>query len=144
MQLFGKDKDGQFKFKTEAFSAKTAIVNGAEMSLYKRIHGKKYASVPAGVVTELDFAVPYPLAKIETIEIINGALGDSVTFEVYYLNTLVNTFGFDMYLDGSGYYEQHSQYDADVNDNITFKIKYNNQNAARDIYVNYVLNELKA
>jgi len=147
MSNFDKDKDGQFKLKTESFSAKTVLVKDGETfvqkSLYKRIHGKKYESVMTNVVTNLDFDVPYPLAKIEAIEIINGKLGDCLTFEILYNGQLVNTFGFDLFVDASGYYEQRSQYDADVTNEISFRVKYNNKNDTRDIFINFILNEVK-
>jgi len=146
MWLPSKDKDGQFKLKTEAFAAKTVIMGGEELSLYKRIRGNKYEGVAAGgVVTNLDFIVPYPVAKIEAIEIINGALGDCLTFEVLLAanDMVLNTFGEDVFLDKSGYYEQRSQYDADVTDALKFRIKYTNNDVEKDIYINYVLNEVK-
>jgi len=139
-----KDKDGIHKLKIEAFAAKTVRVGDESKSLYKRIKGNKYENVPAGVETPLDFVVPYPLAKLEAIEIINGELGDSITFEVLMGETVVNIFGESVYLDKSGYYEQRSQYDADVMQGLKFRLKFTNNGATpKTIYVNYVLNEVK-
>lgn len=138
-----KDKDGQFKMKTEAFAAKTVLSGGVEKSLFKRIVGNKYSSVAGGQSTDLDFVIPYALAKLEAIEIINGDIGDHVILEVIIGTDVVNTFGQNVYLDKSGYYEQRSQYDADVQAGIKFRLKFHNGGATKDIYVNYVLNEVK-
>lgn len=139
-----RDSDGQFKLKTEAFASKTTLLNGVEYKLFKRIHGKKYDAVPTGQITSLDFIVPYANAKLETIEILNGEVGDSLSFEVIHPNgvTLLNTFGFDVYIT-KDYYKQHSQYDADVFQGLIFRIKYTNNGPTRPIYTNYVLNEVK-
>ena len=139
-----RDKDGQYRIKTEAFSAKSVTLNGIEYKLFKRIVGNEYTAA-ANTETDLDFTVPYPIAKIESIEIINGAVGDKVTFEVRLAanNALLNTFGNSVFLDASGYYEQHSQYDADVSNAVKFRLKFTNSGAQKQVYVNYVLNELK-
>lgn len=142
--IFDKDKDGQVKLKQEAFAAKTVFLNGERKDLYKRIHGKKFENVPTGIITDLDFTIPYANAKVEAIEIINGKLGDNVTFEVHHPQAgLLNTFGTTVFMDASGYYEQRSQYDADVVQGLIFKLKFDNQNEVRDIYINYILNEVK-
>jgi hypothetical protein len=152
MNIFDKDSDGQIKLKLEAFASKTVRHNGVSKRLYKRIHGKKFTCVTACTTTDLDFVVPYPDAKIETIEIIGGELGDSLDFEVYdtpcgdisgYPCVKLNQFGFSVYMDATGYYEQHSQYDADVIQNMKFKIKYTNANPTKTVYINFVLNEVK-
>lgn len=144
-----RDKDGQSKLKQEAFAAKTVRLNGEEKSLYKRIHGKSFAVVNG--TTNLDFSVPYNNAKVESIEIINGELGDKLNFKVLDTptgtisgipNLMLNQFGFDVYMDGSGYYEQRSQYDADVILDMQFRIEFTTT-TAKTVYINYILNEVK-
>jgi hypothetical protein len=139
-----RDSDGQFKLKTESFTSKTTLFNGAEYKLFKRIHGVKYSNVASGQETILDFTIPYALAKLESIEIINCKIGDTVSFEVLLLNnTLLNTFGFDVNLVNE-YYTQRSQYDADVTNALKLRVKYTNNNETRDIRLNFILNELKS
>lgn len=147
-----RDKDGQYKTKIEAFSAKTVILNGVEKSLFKRIHGKSFNAV-SGQLTTYDFVMPYANAKFEALEIINGDIGDYVNFKVLDTasgsisgvpNYMLNQFGFEVMMDKSGYYEQRSQYDADVIAGMQMRLEYFNAgNANKTIYINYIMNEVK-
>jgi hypothetical protein len=143
-----RDKDGQFFLKMDAFSAKTTVDG---KSLYKRIHGKKFP-VAATSTTNLSFAVPYPHVKIEALEFINCEKNDCLSFEIKdddlgtysgTPNSTLNQFGFDVYMSGE-FYEQRAQYDADLFTGMVVYIEYTNNSAAKDVYVNYVLNEVKA
>ena len=147
---YRKDKDGQFVMKGEAFKSKTTADG---KSLYKRIHGETF-NIAAGSTTACDFVLPYPHSKVEAIELINCTIGDSITLKVLddATNTysqapgsyfLLNQFGFNVYMSDK-YYEHTSQYDADLYLNMTIRVDYTNVSVdAKDIYINYILNEVK-
>ena len=139
-----KDSDGQYKIKLESFTSKTTLHNGVTKKLFKRIHGVKHSSVASGQETNLDFTIPYALCKLEAVEIINCEIGDTVTFEVLLAsnNAVLNTFGFSVNLTNE-YYIQRSQYDADVTSALKLRLKYTNNNATKDVRLNFILNELK-
>lgn len=154
--IYRKDKDGQLVIKNEAFKAKTTEVNGVEKSLYKRIHGISFNVTTNGTNT-CDFVVPHPHVKIEAIEILNADLGDNCSFKVldtntntysgldvgtYGANFVLNQFAFGVYLS-TGYYKHESQYDADLYQGMIIRIEFNNTTNNKDIYLNYILNEVK-
>ena len=151
-----RDKDGQYKIKSEAFASKTVVVGGVEKSLYKRIHGNKF-EVPTNASTSCDFVIPYPHVKIEGIEILNGHPEDDLSLKVldadgntysqldvatYGDNFMLNQFAFNVHpkLD---YYIHESQYDADLFQGMIIRIEYNNTQSGKDIFMNFLLNEVK-
>lgn len=149
-----KDKDNAVVIKQEAFASKTTADG---KSLYKRVHGATF-NVPNGVTTICQFTIPYAHCKIEAMEIINATTGDSMNFKVldtatntysgldvgtYGANFLLNQFGFNVYPVEGGYTHQ-SQYDADLYSGMVVEIEYSNNDAnTKDVYINYVLNEVK-
>ena len=143
-----RDKDGQFFFKMDAFASKTTVDG---KSLYKRVHGKKF-TVTGSATTTCLFTVPYAHAKVEAFEILNCAYDETVDFYVLddtlgtYSGTpdkVLNQFGYTVQMP-KDFYDKKSQYDADLYNGMQIKIDYTNNNATKDIYINYVLNEAKA
>lgn len=149
-----KDKDNAVVIKNEAFASKTTADG---KSLYKRVHGASF-NVLNGATTNCRFTIPYTHCKIEAMEIINAHTGDLMDFKVldtvtntysgldtgtYGANFQLNQFGFNVYpVEGS--YIHRSQYDADLYTGMILEIAYtNNSGSTKDIYVNYVLNEVK-
>jgi len=126
------------------FAAKT--IGGK--NLFSRITGKKF-TLTAGANTCL-FTVPYAAMKFNGVEIVGCEAGDYV--DLYVLdsttgtyttvpNYQLNQFGFTVY-QPKDYYERHSNYDADLYINMQIKAAYNSV-SAKDIYINYILHELK-
>ena len=156
MQIFDKDKDDQFKIKNDAFSSKTVVVDGVQKDLFKRIHGANFNVTTNGNNT-CDFIIPYPHVKIEGIEVLNAKMQDRLSF--YVLDTDTNTysqapveavgpnyqlnqFAFDIH-PKDGYYVHQSQYDADLYQGMIIRIEYFNEGTGKDIYMNFILNEVK-
>jgi hypothetical protein len=151
--LWHRDKDGQFVIKEDSFKSKTTVDG---KSLYKRIHGTKF-TVNTNSTNTCDFVIPYPHVKVEGIEVLNADLGDTCSFKVldtanndysgldpatYGPNVTLNQFAFDVY-PRAGFYTHNSQYDADLYINTIIRVEYENTTSNKDIYVNYVLNEVK-
>ena len=151
--LYRRDKDGAPVVKIEAFASKTTTDG---KSLYKRVHGVKF-SVDSGQNTNCQFAIPYPHCKIEAMEIVNADTGDYMDFKIldtasnaysqldpgtYGANFTLNQFGHNVYPSSSAYTHK-SQYDADLYQGMIISIDYENIGASKDIYINYILNEVK-
>lgn len=151
-----RDKDGMFKIKTEAFASKTVEVNGVKKDLYKRIHGESF-SVANNQSNTCDFIIPYAHVKIEGIEVLNGNMQDDLSFYVYDADGnpysgapwtdendryLLNQFAFNVH-PKNDFYVHHSQYDADLYSGMIIRILYNNTGSGKDIYMNFILNEVK-
>lgn len=127
-----------------AFAAKTI----GDKSLFSRVAGKKF-TVAVGS-NNLLYTVPYATMKFNGIELLGCDLGDSV--DLFVLDSIagtytgvpdyvLNQFGYTVYTSAN-YYERHSNYDADLYAGMQIKIIYTSV-SAKDVYVNYVLHELK-
>lgn len=122
--------------------------NVDDKKLYNRSTGKIF-TLSAGSNT-CDFTIAYPHVKIVGVEIINGGLGDYTDFTVHddalgtystVANYQLNQFGFDVNV-APDKYERMCKYDADLYYGMVIKMTYTAA-VARDIYVNYILHELK-
>lgn len=116
--------------------------------LFARTHGAEYALTTGN--NNLTFVVPYAQVKINEIEISGCELGDSIDFFVLDTTTgtystvpnlPLNQFGFDVKCP-DGFYRRKSNYDADLFANMQLYIVYNSK-SAKNVYINYVLHEVK-
>jgi hypothetical protein len=126
------------------FASKTLGTN----KLYKRIHGIQ-RDVVVGTNTFL-WSIPYPWVKITSVEIINGKALD--TASLYILdseagtysgvpNKVLNQFVYDVNMV-EDFYENGSEYDADLYQGMQLKIVYNTLQDSR-VGFNFKLNEVK-
>ena len=127
------------------FSAKQLPSGG---KLYARVQGVKY-SLNTGSNT-CNFSIPWPTCKITGIEIIGGELGDSVDLKVLddssgtyttVPNYLLNQFGYTVSVAPT-FYSRQSAYDADLFQNMVIEIGYTSA-SAKDVWINYILHEVK-
>lgn len=119
--------------------------------LFKRKHGFVIENIPAGGSKEEKFNIPYGLAKILGAEIISGFSGDYLDFFVYdnpdgdisgYPDIKINQFGFSVYVC-EGFYEEKSQYDADLIQDMKIGVKYYNTGSeVISVYVNLDIHEV--
>lgn len=119
--------------------------------LYRRKHGKRQ-SIPGNGSGKIQFVVPYAVAKIDEVEIVNCSATDTCHLKVLdndagtfstVPNYLLNQFGFDVNLSDI-YYTDTSNYDAELYQSMVVEIEYfNNEAEAKDIGVNFVLHEVK-
>lgn len=117
-------------------------------SLYKRVHGKKYA-IPAGT-TKCFFEVPYDHCKITGIEIVNAGTGDTANFKVIdsdsglisgVANYMLNQFGFDVNLK-EAFHREENEYDADLYKTMKLELEITTT-LAKTIGINFILHEVK-
>lgn len=151
-----KDKDGNIILGQSPFASKSA---GGK--LFRRKHGVGMITCPAGQDTPIEFVVPYPIAKINEVEIVGCAEGDKVDLEVYDSATgivqqsmgvppesvdpdlMLNQFGFDVVMK-DGFYSDFSNYDAQLYQGMKIELHYKNQGSVeRKIGVNFTLHEVK-
>ena len=127
-----------------AFAAK--VRDGKK--LYSRTRGLKHTLAIGDNFP--NFVVPYAECLFNEIEIINGELGDSV--DLFILDTAsgalttipnypLNQFGDGVFI-ASDFYKRGSSYDAALFGGLQINMRYNSV-TAKDIYVNYILHELK-
>lgn len=142
-----------------AFASKKIDINGVEKSLFKRVHGLRSASIPAGVTGYLELTVPYPQAKFSGAEIFGTDHLDTLDFlildtptntysgapvETYGANFPLNQFGFDVEMPARGDYANTSNYDADLYYGMIVMCVYKNNSAeAKIISGNFWLHEVK-
>lgn len=150
-----RDSNGHIILHQNPFAAKE--IDGKK--LFKRVHGATKACV-AGV-NEIEFTVPYAQVKLNKIEIMWAPEGCTVDFEVYDSvdgliqqsmgvpaesvnpNFHLNQFGFGAVV-AKDYYEQHSEYDADLIGGMRVKCEITCPTGTdKTIGVNFILNELK-
>lgn len=133
---------------TNPFSSK--IVDGGK--LYRRKHGVR-GDILGNSTQSIKFTVPYNIAKIDEVEIINCAAVDTVDLKILdsatgtyttIPNYMLNQFGFNVNLSDI-YYTDTSNYDAELNLGMQIEITYtNNETDTKSIGVNFVLHEVKA
>lgn len=119
--------------------------------IFRRKHGVS-KSIASGAADTIEIIVPYNLAKINKIELINCNNGDLVNFKVYdnaagtistVPNYMLNQFGFDVVVP-DGFYVDESNYDADVIQGMKIEITYrNNTGSDKIVGMNVTLHELK-
>ena len=126
------------------FAAKTI----GDKSLFSRVAGKEF-SLSVGS-NDLLYTTPFAQMKFNGIEVINSEIGDKVDLYVLddtsgtYSGTpslTLNQFGYSVFLT-EGYFERQSNYDADLYLGMQIKMVYTSI-TAKDLYVNYILHELK-
>lgn len=117
-------------------------------SIFKRAHGVQRDCVIGQNIIE--FVVPYAETKMNQIEIINGENLDFCDLEIYdtpegkysgHPNIKLNQFGYSINV-AKDYYNQKSEFDADIYGGMKFVFKYTSISAKR-IAINIILNELK-
>lgn len=143
--------------KSESLPPFANKVTSDDKKLYRRKHGISLDSpatvIAAGETKTLSLVVPYNNAKINKIEIIGGKIGDTVDLKVYDTptgtlstvpNYMLNQFGFSVYV-GSDFYEDSSNYDADLIKDMKIELSYSNNHDSDDVvpYANIVLHEVK-
>lgn len=143
-----RDANGRVIQTKEAFASK-ALASG---KLFRRKHGFKSASIPAGASAEIILTVPYAQVKINELELVNAREGDTVSLQILDTTTgaltgvpnfMLNQFGFDCELP-NGLYRDVSDYDADLIQGMQIKLIYQNNSAgAHTIRGNIIYHELK-
>jgi hypothetical protein len=117
-------------------------------SLFIRTHGCAFTCI-AGTSTH-EFTIPYPQVKFNEIEILGAELGDHTELKILddasgsystVPNYQLNQFGFSVY-PSKDYYDRVSNYDADLYYGMRIVLEYTSL-SAKDIYINFVLHELK-
>lgn len=128
--------------------ASKVLSNGKK--LFRRKHGVS-GTIEANSSGTLSLVIPYALAKINKVEIVNCAIGDTADLKVYDTptgtistvpNYMLNQFGFDVCLPDN-FYVDESNYDADLIQNMKIEITYkNNSSEDREVGINIVLHQL--
>lgn len=118
------------------------------LKIYRRVHGYKKGVVVGS--NEISIEVPYNAVKINSLEVINCSIEDSIDLIIKdsvngdytgVPNYTLNQFGFGVRMT-NGYYKEESRYDADLFKYMNIVINYNS-NTAKDIYFNIVFHEVK-
>jgi hypothetical protein len=144
-QLIQEKKD--LNNKVYAFSSKKTEDG---RGLFLRKHGVK-GVVAQNSTTEMMLIAPYPLSKIDEIEIVGCNNGDTVNFKVKdtdagtysgYPNAMLNQFGFDVNMC-DGMYKDKNPYDSDVYYGLKLIVEYTNNGPEKTIGINYRLHEVK-
>lgn len=127
--------------------------------LFRRKHGT-LKNIPANSTEAIQITIPYTMAKFNKAEIINGSPGDVVNLKVYdnefgtiqqtmgvpaqaiTPNLFLNQFGFNVAVC-KDYYEDESNYDADVIQGMIIEVEYTNNSASEVLIgVNITLHEI--
>lgn len=117
--------------------------------LFRRKHG--YEFIVSNGVSIHEITVPYPQAKINELEVLNQGLNCKVNLRVIDTaagtystipNYVLDQFGFNVNLKPS-FFEDTSQYDADVYLGMKIQLEINNPNADFTMAVNIVFHEVK-
>lgn len=119
--------------------------------IFKRVHGVKITVEDVMVPAEL--VIPYDDCKITGVELLAGVYGDNVNFKVYDTptgtlstipNSMLNQFGFGVYV-AKDIHTEMSNYDADLIKDLKIEVEYTPKNTGvpRDVYVNFILHEVK-
>lgn len=144
--------------KSKPFSEKS-LPDGRKV--FKRVHG--ISSNVQATMVPIEFIVPHDVCKITGIEIIAALHGDSVNFKVYDTpdgmiqqlfygispenvepNKFLNQFGFNAYI-AKDFHIEKSNYDADLIKDMKIMIEYTPKDtgSSRDVYINFILHEVK-
>jgi hypothetical protein len=119
--------------------------------LFRRKHGYCFDCV-ANQYTECIIVVPYAFAKINHIELLNAPEIIKIDLEVLDTsigsltgipNYVLNKFGYDVFCS-KDYYQDVSQYDADVVQNMQIRITVKNPSQAFNLKINTVFHEVKS
>lgn len=117
--------------------------------LFRRKHGYQFTCIN-GISTH-EIVVPYPQAKINEIEILNQGLNCKVNLKVLDTatgtystipNFVLDQFGFNVNLREK-FFEDTSQYDADVYMGMRIQLEIDNPNPEFNMGVNIVFHEVK-
>lgn len=119
--------------------------------MFRRKHGFKSELIASGETKAIHIVVPYGMAKINELELLNCTIGDTCNLKVKdtptgtisgYPDVVLNTFGFDVRLP-NGFFKDVSSYDADVIKDMCICIEYtNNSDSPVVIYGNMVFHEV--
>lgn len=140
-----KDAYGNIENINSPFASKA--VSGGK--LFRRKHGVRKECSQGE--TSITFAVPYNIALIDEVEVINCTATDTVNLLVRdnelgsfsgVPNAVLNQFGFDVNLSDI-YYTDTSNYDAKLYQSMIIEVTYkNNEQNTKSIGVNFVLHEV--
>lgn len=118
-------------------------------SLYRKVHGVKKT---LNGDTTFDLVIPYDNAKITGVEVVWAPVGLQCDMKVYdtptgtisgFPNLMLNQYGFDVGL-GKDFYEENSNYDADLIKDMKIECLVKNPASLTDeICVNFILHEVK-
>ena len=149
-----KNKAGEIVLRSHAFSSKYT----RDFTMFRRKHGAG-AEITANSTGIISFTIPYDLAKINKIEVVNCAIADTACFKIYDTPTgaiqlaqgvapqdvvpskLLEHYGHSVYLP-NGFYCDASEYEADLVKDMVLEIEYVNNNTTRFIAANFTLHEL--
>lgn len=119
--------------------------------IFRRKHGLQDL-IPANSSKSIIYMIPYPVVKIDQVEVINCSALDQIHFKVLdspngsytgYANFLLNQFGFAVNLS-KDFYSDFSNYDAELFVGMQIEtVYYNNDSVDKTIGFNFVLHELK-
>lgn len=140
------------------FASNFIFVDGVKKSLYKRVHGVN-GTIPANSSANIDFKIPYMTCKFNGANIFGVDLKDTLDFLIldtdtnqysqldvntYGANVMLNQFGFDVEMPASGFYENTSNYDSDLQKDMIVRCVYkNNGTADKYISMNLWIHEVK-
>ena len=133
------------------YSAPYAVKSNATHKFFKRVHGENNIIEPLGATGNIELIIPYNLAKIAHMEILNCSIKDKVSVKFYDTpsgtisgtpNAILNQFGYGVEVTND-LYRFKSEYDADLIKDMKISIEYTN-NGLNDRYigVNFILDEL--
>lgn len=129
--------------------------------VFKRIHG--VSSSVYDIMAPIEFIIPYNTCKITGVEVIAAMHGDNVNLKIYDTpdgmiqqlfygiapenvepNKFLNQFGFNTNL-AKDFHRETSNYDADLIKDMKIVVEYNPKNtgSSRDVYINFILHEIK-
>jgi hypothetical protein len=117
-------------------------------SLFTRITGVKYDLVLGA--NNCYFTIPYPVVKMDGVEVIGGEYGDRVSLwildtESGELTTIPNypldQFGINVGVS-KDFYRRESKYEAELTQGIQVWVDYNSV-SAKNVVINYLIHEVK-
>jgi len=125
----------------------------AEGRLYRRKHGFKSEEIAPNSSAIIELIIPYDIAKINQMELINAREGDNVDLKAYdtptgtisgVANYMLNQYAFKLELP-NGYYKDKSDYDADFIKDMRIEVTYyNNGDTPHIVRGNIIYHEVKA
>jgi hypothetical protein len=129
--------------------ASKELPNGKK--LYRRKKGYQVA-LDANTTTVYEIIAPYSAQKINKVEILYCAV-DGLTCDFKILDTstgtysttpdyVLNQFGWSVNI-AQGYYEDVSEYDADLYQGMRIQLTFNNPGAEQSLGINIIFHEVK-